>query len=129
MGWENFLKVEKANKDFIKLNLSYIDMTGDIIAGIMLSQIIYWHLPSKNGNSKLRVIKGGEEWIAKRRVDWFDECRITLKQYIRAIKILEDKGIVKTKVFKFYGEPTVHISLNKEKFASLIQEQIGKDNG
>ena len=79
------------------LKLLYVDITGDLIAGILLSQIIYWYTPAKNGKSKLRVIKQGEEWLAKRRSDWFDECRISRSQYDRAIKILKNLNIVKQK--------------------------------
>ncbi len=70
----------------------YVDMTGDLLSGILLGQIVYWHLPSKDGRSKLRVQKEGKLWLAKGRADWYDEIRITPKQFDRAIKILVEQG-------------------------------------
>jgi len=61
----------------------YIDIAEDIIAGLLLSQIVYWYLPSKqDGKPKLRVKKDGEYWLAKNRVTTGgDECRIKPRQF------------------------------------------------
>nr|WP_227572137.1 replication protein [Bacillus tropicus] len=93
------------------VRLAYVDITGDLIAGILLGQIVYWYMPNEQGKSKLRVKKNGEFWLAKSREDWKDEIRITPKQYDRAIKILIEKGFVEVKKFKFNGAPTNHIKL------------------
>ena len=94
------------------VRLAYVDITEDLIAGILLSQIVYWYMPNEQGKSKLRVKKNGEFWLAKSREDWKDEIRITPKQYERAIKILISKGLVEVQKFKFNGAPTNHIKLN-----------------
>ncbi|MFB7121691.1 conserved phage C-terminal domain-containing protein [Bacillus tropicus] len=94
------------------VRLAYVDITGDLIAGILLGQIVYWYMPNEQGKSKLRVKKNGEFWLAKSREDWKEEIRITPKQYDRAIKILIEKGFVEVKKFKFNGAPTNHIKLN-----------------
>ncbi|WP_257153990.1 conserved phage C-terminal domain-containing protein [Bacillus toyonensis] len=93
------------------VRLAYVDITEDLIAGILLGQIVYWYMPNEQGKSKLRVKKNGEFWLAKSREDWKDEIRITPKQYDRAIKILIEKGFVEVKKFKFNGAPTNHIKL------------------
>jgi len=107
-------------------------MAGDVIAGLLLSQIVYWYLPSKkDGRSKLRVYKDGHYWIARTRKDWWDELRIRAKRADRALSILEEKGLIDTAVYKFNGAPTKHIRIVKEKFltawtarlASLQEEQ------
>jgi hypothetical protein len=87
----------------------YVDITGDLIAGTLLSQILYWFSPTSDGKEKVRVMKENCMWIAKRREDWWNEIRITPKQYDRAIKILQDKGFVESKLFRFKGHATTHI--------------------
>src|SRR5699024_12159927 len=90
----NFLYWEQASEDTIDFKRIYVDVAGDILAGLLLSQIIYWHLPNKSGEQKLRVEKDGHLWIAKGRSEWFEEIRLTARQFDRASKILEDKGLI-----------------------------------
>lgn len=122
----DFLRWEVASRDTIDLKVCYIDMAdGDIVTGLLLSQIVYWHLPSKEtGRTKLRVTHDGELWVSKARAEWFDECRITPKQFDRAIKTLEEKGIVVTGVFKFNGNPTKHVRINWPVFISLLNRVL-----
>lgn len=107
-----FLQWEQTTRDTIDLKKIYIDVAGDLVTGVLLSQIIYWNLPNQEGKSKLRVKSDNELWLAKGREQWWDECRISAKQFDRSIKILEKKGIVTTKLKKFDGNPTKHIKLN-----------------
>ncbi|MGM1405172.1 DnaD domain-containing protein [Bacillus cereus group sp. BceL309] len=108
----NIFQLETFARSGYMVRLAYVDITGDLIAGILLGQIVYWYMPNEQGKSKLRVKKNGEFWLAKSREDWKDEIRITPKQYDRAIKILIEKGFVEVKKFKFNGAPTNHIKLN-----------------
>lgn len=62
--------------------------------------------------------RDGRLWLAKRRTDWLDECRVTAKQYDRAIRLLCERGLVTTKIYKFAGNPTIHIAVD---FNVLIQ--------
>ena len=51
---------ERKTKDTKDFKLTYVDVANsDLIAGLMLSEIVFWYLPSRNGESKLRVFKGG----------------------------------------------------------------------
>jgi hypothetical protein len=121
--FNDFIAWEATTHDTIDFKTVYVDMTGDLIAGLMLSQIVYWHLPSKhNGKSKLRIVRDGKMWLAKRREDWWDEIRISPAQADRALKILEECGLVETALFRFGGSPTKHIHLNTETFLSVFQE-------
>lgn len=115
---QEFLAWEQMSRDTIDVKKVYIDIAGDLIAGILLSQIIYWHLPNQEGQTKLRVEKNGQLWLVKGREDWWEECRISPKQFDRAITILQKKNLVEKKIFKFNGNPTTHIRLN---FDVLIQ--------
>jgi hypothetical protein len=92
-----FLLWEMQSRDCIKVKRCYIDVAADLEAGVLLSQIIYWHLPDKEGEQKLTVQRDGYWWLAKAREDWWGECRLTPKQFDRAIRHLEAKQLVCTK--------------------------------
>jgi hypothetical protein len=122
---KEFFSWERSSKDTIDFKTIYVDIAGgDILAGLTLSQIVYWHLPSKSGKSKLQVKKRGVLWLAIRRVDWWDQTRLTPRQADRAIGILIKKGLVEKAVFKFFGEPTTHLRLIYDGFLKALDEQI-----
>jgi len=124
MDRQQFLYWELASRDTIDFKKVYVDMADDLIGGLLLSQVVYWHLPNKEtGESRLRVNNHGYEWIAKARGDWFDEIRITPKQFDRAIKILENKDLVEVRVMKFNGNPTKHIRLKWNHFLAFLEHQ------
>ena len=85
-SFSGFLQWERATRDTIDVKCVYIDVAqGDLAAGILLSQIVYWYLPSKRDDrTKLRVKKQGDLWIAKGREGWHDETRITPRMFDRA---------------------------------------------
>jgi len=120
MGKSDFLVWEMTSRDTIDFKKIYVDLVGDLIAGLLLSQIVYWHLPNSQGESKLRVEKDGLFWLVKSREDWWKETRITTRQYDRAIKILDNLGIVTTKLYKFNGVPTIHLHLNWDVFLTRM---------
>ena len=73
--FEQFLLWERASRDTLEVKRTYIDMAGDLVAGVVLSQIVYWHLPSREGKARLQVEREGVLWLAKSRTDWWDEWR------------------------------------------------------
>lgn len=101
---------------------AYIDIAGDLVAGTLLSQIMYWFTPNSNGERKVKVFKDGYYWIAKKQEEWYHEIRITEKQYRTAIKKLEDKKLLIKKRYKFNGSPTTHIRPNYP----VLQEEIAR---
>ena len=103
---------------------AYIDICGDLIAGMVLSQIMYWFTPDKNGKSKIRIFKEDGSWLAKSRDDWYEELRISPKQSDRALKILYEKGLIEKKLYKFDGTPTQHIRPIWNKVHQLIERWI-----
>ena len=100
---------------------AYIDISEDLVAGTLLSQIMYWFSDDKSGNRKVKVYKEGYYWLAKGRNDWVNEIRISPKQYDNAIKKLRDKGLVETKLYKFNAVPTTHIRPVYEKINREIK--------
>lgn len=120
-----FYEWERTSRDTIDLKRCYIDIAGDLVSGLLLSQIIYWFLPGEHGQ-KLRIEKEGTLWLAKGRVEWWDECRITPKQFDRAIQILKDGNLVETKRFRFKGSPTIHIWLNVPTLLERVNSNLTK---
>jgi len=130
MDFDTFLKWEKTTRDTIDLKKIYIDITGDLASGVLLSQLVYYYLPDKSGKKdKLRVIKEGKSWVAKRREDWWDECRLKPKQVDRILKDLKEAGLIEVKIFKFNGVPTTHIRLIKEAFMQRLNDLIQNSRG
>lgn len=117
-----FLASAKCNHTYHK----YIDITGDLIEGTLLSRILYWFTPDKKNNTKVRIFKDGEYWIAKQRKDWWEEIRISERQYDKAIKRLAEKGFITLAKYKFNSMPTVHIRPEWEKINEAVA--IWKEN-
>lgn len=120
MGMDSFLQWERASRDTIDFKKIYVDMVGgDVLAGLVLSEIVYWYLPTRSGGSKLRVERSGKFWIAVHRYEWWDRTRLSPDQSDRVLKILIDCGLIEKDVFRFGGDPTIHIRLIEERFLEL----------
>ncbi len=126
MNINDYLNWGTTHNEVFAVRKICVDVAGELIAGILLSQIVYWNSPDKNGNSRLKIRKNGNLCMAKKRDDWFDEVRISPKRYDRAIKVLVDKQIVKIETRKFKGSPTHHIWLNWNRFLELASQEIAK---
>lgn len=125
MDVQEFLAWEKTTRDTIDFKKVYVDIAGDIVAGLALSEIVFWHLPSsQSGQTKLRVHKVGHLWIARARHEWWERTRITPKQVDRVLTILVDKGLIVKKNFKFNGSPTTHIRIVWETFLEQLQAVV-----
>lgn len=98
----------------------YVDITGDLVAGALLGQILYWFGADRNGRTRARIVKDGFYWIAKTRADWWHEIRISAKQYDRAAKILKEQGFIEIRTMKFKGNPTTHIRIVSHKLNAAI---------
>jgi hypothetical protein len=122
--FESFLRWEAQSRDTIDFKKAYVDIAGDVVAGLMLSQIIYWYLPSHGGDEKLRVERDGKKWLVKTRDDWWAECRLSPREADRARKNLEGLGILEVKVYKFNGSPTQHLRILKDRFLELWQKVV-----
>ena len=125
MNFEELLLIRKSQRKGVFLEMALIDLCGgNILAGLMLSQILYWHEPNEQGRSKLRVCKQGKYWLVKKRTDWHDECRLTEDQARNALDILKKSGLVETMVARFDGTPMTHLALCKDVFMGLYKIQV-----
>lgn len=124
----DFIFWEQSSRQTIDFKMVYVDIAGDLIAGLLLSQIIYWNLPSNKGDSKLTNSQN-KKLLVKRRSDWYEEIRISEKQYDRAISILENLKLVRVENHKskFYEGATVpHIELRSRRLIILLNIQSRK---
>ncbi len=129
MEFDTFLLWERSSLDTVDFKKIYVLLTGDLIAGLLLSQIVYYYLPSKDGHSdKLQVRKDGHYWIAKQRDEWWDEVRITAKQADRGLRILEEKGLIVRKYWMLNARRTTHIHLIQDRFLELWHECLELEN-
>jgi len=128
MDFREFLAWERASRDTIDFKRIYVDITGDLIAGLMLSQILFWYLPDRDGNSKLRVNRNGHHWIVRSRLDWWSEIRISKKQADRAIRLLREQNLIIVKYHRFKGLRTTHLRLNKATFLISLQQAIEENH-
>ena len=122
--FEQFLLWERASRDTLEVKRLYIDMADDLMAGVVLSQIVYWHLPNREGHARLQVEREGKLWLAKGRADWWEECRISPKQADRALDILERKGLIEVRLFQFGKAPTKHVRILPEGFLRAWRAEL-----
>lgn len=111
---KKFIIWEAATRDTIDVKRCYIDITGDLVAGVLLSQIIFWFLPNRSNELKVKILKDGRYWLCKERTDWWDECRVSEYQFDRAIKELCQTGVIIKKIYKFNNTPKVHLTVDFE---------------
>ncbi len=126
--FNDFIVWERASRDTIDVKVCYLDLAGDVVAGLFLSQLVYWYLPNSKGQSKLRIYKDKEYWIAKTHNEWYEEIRLTQKQVRRSLEVLKSKGIVETRIYKYNGTPTTHIRIIKDTFLKKLKEVLGLSN-
>jgi hypothetical protein len=123
----HFLQWEAASRDTIDVKRIYIDITGDLAAGVLLSQIIYWYLPIHSGGpirlsqAECGVELEGQWWLVKKRTEWWHECRLTDRQFDHYSAILIKKGFISTRVARFRGNPMLHIHLELERIIDAME--------
>jgi hypothetical protein len=125
-GFQQFLSWEASTRDVLDVKRIYIDLAGDLAAGVALSEIVYWYLPNKEGKSRLRVEHDGNLWIAAPRSQWWDRCRLSPEQADYALGKLVRKGLIEKRVFKFNGQPIVHLRLLVDGFLAQLQALIAE---
>lgn len=121
---EQFWRTESAART-IATRCIYVDLTGDLATGVLLSQIVYWFRPNADGSTKLRILLDSKYWIAKRRTDWWLECRLTPKQVRRSINVLRDLKLIETRVRKFHGTPMLFVHLRISELAQRAVTLVG----
>ena len=123
--WKKFISWEATAWDTVDLKLTYIDMVGgDFHAAVLLAQLVYWHLPGRKGETKLRVQRDGHFWLVKSATEIWEETRLTRRQSDKAIAKLKGLGLIIVEVHKWAAKgktpvPTRHIAIDGKKFMAL----------
>jgi hypothetical protein len=121
LSFEDYLRVEATGQRTVALKLVHIDMAGDLIAGVLLSQLVYWHSPNREtGEPRLSFERDGHRWLRKSYDEWHDECRLTVAQARRAVEKLLERGLVETHVWRHDGTPTLHLRIVGEAFMAAF---------
>lgn len=103
-----------------------VEMTGDFMAGALLSQVVFWYATAREGRPRGSVGRDGRVWLVRRRADWQREIGFTPREVDRAIRILEETGYIETRVYRFNGSPTLHLSPNADQIARYYGFVISK---
>lgn len=123
MQRDDFLLWETTTLDTIDFKRVYVDMAGgDVLAGLLLSQIVFWHLPNRKGKTKMRVRKEDELWVAHADNTWYNEIRLTEKQARRARLHLVEIGLLVAKRFMFGGTLTMHLRIEWHSFFVALKK-------
>lgn len=116
-----YLAREAAIREIVAVRKEYCELTGELEAAALLSQIVFWHLPAASGGEKLRVRdRSGNLWLAKKREDWWAEIFLTPRQVDRALALLRARGWVETARMRFDGSPTLHYRLRWTRLAAAV---------
>ena len=90
----------------------FISITGDIKLAILLSQCIYWSDRTKDSQG----------WFYKSYPDWQDEIGLSQFEVKRAAIKLVSAGLIKTKLKRANGAPTMHYWVNFNALSNAIMK-------
>jgi hypothetical protein len=124
-----FIAWEAMSRDCLDVKRCYIRLAGDLVTGVLLSQIVFWHLPKKGGGDKLTVERNGSLWLAKARESWLAECCVTPRQVDRCLRELEKRGLIQTGVFRFGGLAMKHVRLDFAELRRQLSELADAETG
>src|SRR5712671_5466944 len=96
----------------------YVQFTGSQSLGLVLNQIIHY-------SNKSTACKNG--WFYKDYAEWLDEIFIPERTLRRKFFILEQKGLIETKIKKIKGLNTLHLRPNMDRIIELISIMLDMD--
>lgn len=107
------IKQYSGQEQMLGIPRPFIKLTGDHLAALVLSQIVFW---SDKGDDE-------EGWFYKTAGEWESELCISYYQLKRVTDILAKFGIEK-KLKKVNGAPTLHFRINETVFYKLLVQQL-----
>jgi hypothetical protein len=117
VDWNDFLSAETTSRDTIDVKRVYIDMAGGPAPGIMLSQILYYFLPTRQNQIHPELVeRDGLLWLARARDAWWEEVRLTPDQADRVLDKLADRNLVECRVYYDSDGPVKHVRIREEEF-------------
>ena len=122
--WQTFMEWRQEVSEIIVLPRAFVDIAGDVVSAVLLSQIVYWFMPGKSGKTRVSIVKHDVLWLAKTQKEWFKECGITSAELAKARKVLEGKGLIETMTARWNGSPTVHFHLEFKAFLDAWDQAL-----
>jgi len=101
----NLIRQLTGQANILTIPRIFIHYTGSVEAALLLSQIIYWSDRNPRG-----------PWFYKSYKEWEQEIGLSIKKLRRAANILKVKKLIKTKVKKANGSPTLHYLFDQDAF-------------
>ena len=111
---------EKASRYFVEkdqviaFKRMYVDVMGDIVGALWLSQLAYWQPKAKRTDG----------FVYKSYDEWEKETGLSKYQIKRSADKAEDMGIVEVKLKRANGAPTLHYRINHPKLNATINSII-----
>jgi len=103
----------------IEIKTKYVEMTGDIVVGLVLNEIVDYFIHTAE---RFFIEKEDKKWMVRTKDEWNEDCMITNKQLDQSLKVLRNKGIIETKIFRYHGYLLTHINLNTDVFMDLLNK-------
>jgi hypothetical protein len=118
MSFVDYLRFHAtANQKFVTEHVHVYMANRDLVAGTLLSRLVYWHSPNlETGQPRLTIVRDGERWLRKAYEEWWFEICLTAGQARRAVGILRERHLVETRVWKHRGAPTLHLRILGDEF-------------
>lgn len=113
---ENFLSWHSETSNSLDFKNIYFDMADDLIAGLMLSKIVSWYLPDKDGDQNKSIEINGVTWFVKEHDQWYAECRLTKSRVRRGLKKLKEKKLIVSEVHRVGQNTATCIRIDQEGF-------------
>jgi hypothetical protein len=106
------LKRLTGDSNLMSVPRAFIQYTGSVEGGLLLSQILYWSDRGGNG--------GG--WFYKSYTEWEEELCLTQYQVNRIVKLLKERGVLETKLKRAGAAPKIHYRLDMAAFTDSIMK-------
>jgi hypothetical protein len=126
LSFEDHLRYEATTGYTVAFKVVHVDMAEDVLAGLLLSQLYYWHTPNREtGETRLTVEREGHLWLRKGYDEWEAECRLTKRQAERAVDILVGKGLIEKRVWHDErGRTKVHLRIVGEAYMAALDQHL-----
>ena len=106
------IKSLTGQNNVLTIPVEFIHYTGSIDAALFLSQLLYWTGKGKRTDG----------FIYKTYKEWKDEIYLGEYEIRKARRVLEQNGVLETKVKRANGNPTVHYRLDAARFSESLLE-------
>ncbi len=113
---------DRASEGRISYRKDFVDLTGDVISAIVLTDLIYLHQPNKRNKRRFNAYsKGDIGWIARTLDQWSEKTRLTKRQIQYSIDKMVKQDIVIRENHRYMGLRTMHLRINEPVFGQKIK--------